>query len=142
MRSGRQSIGIFAIYSAWDIIIVGAGSAGATLAARLSEDADRRVLLVESGGSDWSPQIHLPGLLEGALSNPALSWGYQGDPDPSLGGRQLIWAAGRVLGGSSSINGMVYGRGLPADYAGWVAAGPPPHQFDDHDGRASPPSAD
>jgi choline dehydrogenase len=110
---------------AWDYVIVGAGSAGAALAGRLSEDPDRRVLLIEAGGWDWSPQIHVPGLLEQLLGSKALNWRYEGEPDPSLDHRRLTWAAGRVLGGSSSINGMVYGRGLPADYDRWVAAGNP-----------------
>jgi choline dehydrogenase len=104
-------------------VIVGSGSAGATLAARLSENPENRVLLLEAGGWDWSPRIHVPGLLEGLLSSHALNWSYQGEPDPSLEGRRLTWAAGRVVGGSSSINGMVYGRGLPADYDRWTAAG-------------------
>jgi choline dehydrogenase len=107
----------------WDYIVIGGGSAGAVLASRLSETPDIRVLLIEAGGRDWSPRIHLPGLLETALTDKGLNWNYKGDPDFSLGGRELTWAAGRVLGGSSSINGMVYGRGLPADYARWVAAG-------------------
>jgi len=115
----------------WDYIVVGGGSAGATLAARLSEPADRRVLLIEAGGGDLSPRIRIPGLLETALTDPALNWNYQGEPDPSLGGRRLTWAAGRVIGGSSSINGMVYGRGLPADYERWVAAGNPGWGWDD-----------
>jgi choline dehydrogenase len=104
-------------------VVVGGGSAGAVVAARLSATADRQVLLIESGGRDWSPVIHIPGFLETALGIRAINWNYRGDPDPSLRGRGLTWAAGRVLGGSSSINGMVYGRGLPADYERWVAAG-------------------
>jgi len=109
----------------WDYVIVGGGSAGATLAARLSEHPERRVLLIEAGGWDSSPRIRIPGLIEGLLTSRTLNWGYLGDPDPSLDGRSLTWAAGRVIGGSSSINGMVYGRGLPADYDRWVAAGNP-----------------
>ncbi len=115
----------------WDYIVVGSGSAGATLAARLSQNADRSVLLIESGGPDRSPRIHIPGLLESILTNASLNWNYRGDPDPSLGGRALTWAAGHVLGGSSSINGMVYGRGLPADYDRWVAAGNPGWSWED-----------
>jgi choline dehydrogenase len=110
---------------AWDYIIVGAGSAGAVLAARLSENPDRRVLLLEAGGLDWSPAIHIPGMVEKVITSPTLNWHFAGDPDASLGGRSLTWAAGRVLGGSSSINGMVYGRGLPADYENWVEMGNP-----------------
>jgi choline dehydrogenase len=115
----------------WDYIIIGGGSAGCTMAARLSEDPTRRTLLIEAGGSDRSPLIAIPGFLENALSAPQFNWSYEGDPDPSLGGRQLTWAAGRVIGGSSSINGMVYGRGLPADYARWVAAGNPGWGWED-----------
>ncbi len=109
----------------WDTIVVGAGSAGAVVAARLSENPDRRVLLLEAGGADWSPAIHIPGMVEQVIMSRQLNWHYAGEPDPSLDGRSLTWAAGRVLGGSSSINGMVCGRGLPADYAAWVAAGNP-----------------
>jgi choline dehydrogenase len=115
----------------WDHVIVGSGSAGSTLAARLSERPERSVLLIEAGGSDRSPRMAVPGLLEGALASPRLNWNYEGEPDPTLDGRRLRWAAGRVLGGSSSINGMVCGRGLPADYARWVAAGNPGWGWDD-----------
>jgi choline dehydrogenase len=115
----------------WDYIIVGAGSAGAVVAARLSENRDRRVLLLEAGGSDWSPFIHIPGMVEQVITSRRLNWHFAGEPDPSLGGRCLSWAAGRVLGGSSSINGMVYGRGLPADYARWVEAGNPGWGWED-----------
>jgi choline dehydrogenase len=110
---------------AWDYVIVGSGSAGATLAARLSENPERRILLIEAGGSDHSLRILIPGLIETLLSSPTLNWGYEGEADDSLEGRRLTWAAGRVVGGSSSINGMVYGRGLPGDYDRWVAAGNP-----------------
>jgi choline dehydrogenase len=111
--------------TAWDHVIIGAGSAGATLAGRLSEDPDRRVLLVEAGGSAWSPLVRVPGLVEQAIGDRRINWHYRGDEDPSLDGRALTWAAGRVLGGSSSINGMVYARGLPGDYDRWVALGNP-----------------
>jgi choline dehydrogenase len=107
----------------WDFVIIGAGSAGSTLAARLSENPGRQVLLIEAGGGDLSPNIRIPGLLEGAITNPAINWRYLGEPDPSLDGRRLTWAAGRVVGGSSSINGMVYGRGLPSDYDRWAVEG-------------------
>ncbi len=115
----------------WDHIVIGGGSAGAVLAARLSADVDRQVLLIEAGGADHSPLIHVPGLVEHAIASPTLNWHYQGEPDASLGGRQLEWAGGRVLGGSSSINGMVCGRGLPADYDCWVEAGNPGWGWDD-----------
>ncbi len=116
---------------AWDYVIVGAGSAGATLAGRLSRNHDRRVLLLEAGGGDLSPLIRIPGMVETLIGSRTLNWAYKGEPDATLGGRALNWAAGRVVGGSSSINGMVYGRGLPADYARWVAAGNPGWGWDD-----------
>jgi choline dehydrogenase len=89
------------------------------------------VLLLEDGKRDVSPIIHIPGFVEQALGSAAISSNFLGDPDPSLNGRQLTWLAGRVLGGSSSINGMVYGRGLPADYGHWVQAGNPGWGWDD-----------
>jgi choline dehydrogenase len=109
----------------WDYVIVGSGSAGATLAGRLSQDPSRRVLLIEAGGWDGSLRMLIPGLIEGLLTSRTLNWSYLGEADQSLNGRRLTWAAGRVIGGSSSINGMVYGRGLPGDYDRWVAAGNP-----------------
>lgn len=115
----------------YDYIIAGAGSAGATLAARLSERADITVLLIEEGGRDWSPAIHIPGLLGNAMMNRQLNWNYRGEPDATLDGRSLVWMGGRVIGGSSSINGMVYGRGLPQDYARWVDAGNPGWGWED-----------
>jgi choline dehydrogenase len=115
----------------YDYIVIGAGSAGAVLAARLSERADRTVLMLEAGGGDWSPAIHIPGLLGHMLTSTTQNWQYRGRPDATLGGRVLTWMGGRLLGGSSSINGMVYGRGLPHDYARWVAAGNPGWSWDD-----------
>jgi choline dehydrogenase len=107
----------------WDYIVVGAGSAGVVVAARLAAQGDRTVLLLEAGGSDRSANIAIPGRVEQLITSRKFNWQFQGEPDPTLNGRSLTWAAGRVIGGSSSINGMVYGRGLPADYDGWVADG-------------------
>jgi choline dehydrogenase len=110
---------------AWDYVIVGSGSAGSTLAGRLSENPERSVMLVEAGGWDRSPLIRIPGLIERAITSRKLNWNYVGEADASIDGRKLTWAAGRTLGGSSSINGMVYGRGLPIDFDRWVEAGNP-----------------
>jgi choline dehydrogenase len=88
-------------------------------------------MLIEAGGNDRWPTIHVPGMVEGLLGSRTFNWQYRGDADPTLNGRALTWAAGRVLGGSSSINGMVYGRGLPADYQRWVHAGNPGWGWDD-----------
>jgi choline dehydrogenase len=106
----------------FDYVIVGAGSAGCVLAARLSEDPSVRVCLVEAGPPDAADEIHLPaGML--AISLSKYDWGLISDPEPGLGFRQRILPRGRMLGGSSSLNAMVYIRGNRADYDGWAAMG-------------------
>lgn len=108
-----------------DYIIVGAGSAGCVLANRLSQSGAHRVVLIEAGGSDLRPYIHLPLGYGKLFYNPNVNWMYQTEPDPGLNGQRDHWPRGRVLGGSSSINAMVYTRGHPDDYHEWgrVAAG-------------------
>lgn len=107
----------------FDYVIVGAGSAGCALAHRLTEDPDCRVLLLESGPGDWSPYLHIPAALIRAIGNPDFDWCHVAEPDPTRNGRTDMWHAGRVLGGSSAINGMLYVRGAPEDFDGWAAAG-------------------
>jgi choline dehydrogenase len=109
--------------SAHDFVIVGAGSAGCVLAARLSEDPGCRVLLLEAGGADRGTLIHMPAAAPMAARDKRWDWGYVGEPEPTMDGRQIIEHRGRVLGGSSSINGMVANRGNPRDYDGWAAQG-------------------
>jgi choline dehydrogenase len=106
-----------------DYVIVGAGSAGCVLAGRLTEDPQVRVLLIEAGPQDRSWRIAMPSAVGGLLSSDRFNWNYVSDPEPGLGGRRLTHPRGRVLGGSSSINGMVYVRGHPRDYDGWAQAG-------------------
>jgi choline dehydrogenase len=107
----------------YDYIIVGAGSAGCILAARLTEDPDTTVLLVEAGGSDRKLFITMPGGLPFVYQNKRIGWGYQSGPEPHLGGKTIDEKAGKIVGGSSSINAMIYNRGNPLDYDGWAHDG-------------------
>ncbi len=109
----------------YDYIVIGAGSAGAVIANRLSESPGKRVLLLEAGKRDSNPWIHIPVGYFKTMHNPAFDWCYVTTPDPGLNGRQLKWPRGKVLGGSSSLNGLLYVRGQPEDYNDWVAAGNP-----------------
>jgi choline dehydrogenase len=107
----------------FDYIIVGAGSAGCVLADRLSADAQRRVLLLEYGGSDRSIFIQMPSALSIPMNNPRYNWFYHTEPEPHLNGRRMHTPRGKVLGGSSSINGLVYIRGNPRDFDRWQRQG-------------------
>ncbi len=106
-----------------DFVIVGAGSAGAAMAARLSEDGAHSVIVLEHGGTDWGPLIQMPGALSYPMNMSRYDWGYVSEPEPHLGGRSLVCPRGKVVGGSSSINGMVYVRGHARDYDHWAEIG-------------------
>jgi choline dehydrogenase-like flavoprotein len=107
----------------FDFVIAGAGTAGCVLANRLSEDPANKVCLIEAGGKDSHPFIHVPALVGAALTLEDLSWHLDTVPQEHLGGRRVPVPRGRVLGGSSSVNGMVYFRGHPRDYDDWAAMG-------------------
>ena len=109
----------------YDYIVVGAGSAGCVLANRLTAGGEHRVLLLEAGGGDRSPWIQVPIGYGRTFNDPRFNWMYQAQPDPALDNRSAFWPRGKVLGGSSSINAMVYVRGQPADFDDWRAAGNP-----------------
>ena len=106
-----------------DYVIVGAGSAGCVLANRLSEVPENQVVLLEAGGKDSNPFIHMPAGYLALMKSGSVDWHYHTDPQPHLDNRVLFWPRGKVLGGSSSINGMVYIRGHASDYDMWAQLG-------------------
>jgi choline dehydrogenase len=114
----------------FDYVVVGAGSAGCVLAARLSEDPDVRVALLEAGGEDTQPEIHIPAAFP-ALFKSSFDWDLLGEQEPGLDNRRLYLPRGRMLGGCSSINAMIYIRGNRADYDGWEAGGCEGWGYDD-----------
>jgi len=115
----------------FDFIVVGAGSAGCVLANRLSENGRHSVLLLEAGGEDRSPWIHIPLGYGKHFNDPRVNWLYESEPHPATGNRALPEPRGKVLGGSSSINGLVYVRGDHSDYDLWRQLGNPGWGFDD-----------
>ncbi len=114
-----------------DYVVVGAGSAGCVVAARLSEDPTCRVVLLEAGGEDRNPWIHIPLGYGKTIADPRVNWCYETEPDPGVGGRKIFWPRGKVLGGSSSINGLLYVRGQAEDFDHWRQLGNVGWSFDD-----------
>src|ERR1700727_2624869 len=123
MESERGSSPAAARPEPCDFIIVGGGSAGCALASRLSADPSNRVLVLEAGRPDyrWDVFIHMPAALTIPIGNRFYDWRYESEPEPYMGGRRIYHARGKVLGGSSSINGMIFQRGNPRDYQRWAA---------------------
>jgi choline dehydrogenase len=107
----------------FDVVVAGGGSAGCVLATRLTENPALTLCLIEAGGRDHNPWIHIPLGFGKLVPNPKVNWGYETEPEPQLNGRRCSWPRGKVLGGSGSINGLVFLRGAPTDFDGWEAAG-------------------
>ena len=117
--------------SQFDYVVIGGGSAGCVLANRLSADGTTTVALLEAGGRDWNPWIHVPVGYFKTIHNPNTDWCYSTEPEPGLNGRSLKWPRGKVLGGSSSINGLLYVRGQSEDYNRWAELGCSGWSYDD-----------
>ena len=107
----------------YDYIIVGAGSAGCVLASRLAATGKYKICLIEAGPKDWHPMIHIPVGWMKLMRNPNLNWMYEAEPSEWTGGRRIPVPRGKVLGGSSSINGNVFNRGAPSDFDHWAQLG-------------------
>jgi choline dehydrogenase len=114
-----------------DTLIVGGGTAGCILAARLSEDPAHRVVLLEAGPADTDPWIHIPAGYARLFASGKYDWKFGTEPEPGLNGRSIAWPRGRVLGGSGSINGLAFLRGSPHDYDRWAQAGARGWSYDD-----------
>ncbi len=115
----------------YDFIVTGAGSAGCAVAGRLSENGKYKVLLLEAGTKDTNPWIHIPLGYTKTYTDPRVNWMFDSEPEKELNGRTLYQPRGKVLGGTSSINGMVYMRGTPTDYDGWRQKGCEGWGYDD-----------
>jgi choline dehydrogenase len=107
----------------FDVVVAGGGSAGCVVATRLTENPAITLCMIEAGGRDRNPWIHIPLGFGKLVPNARVNWGYETEPEPHLNGRRLGWPRGKVLGGSGSINGLVFLRGAPSDYDGWDALG-------------------
>ncbi|MGH7056628.1 MAG: GMC family oxidoreductase [Acetobacteraceae bacterium] len=107
----------------FDYVVVGAGAAGSILAGRLTEDPGTTICLLEAGPRDWHPLLHIPAGFIKVIFDPAFTWQFSSEPTSNTGNRRVPIPVGRTLGGSTAINGLVYNRGQPADFAAWAAAG-------------------
>lgn len=117
-------------YHEADVVVVGSGSAGSVVAGRLASRSDLKVLVLEAGGRDWNPMFRVPLMTGILLRRRRANWFYRTEPEPGLEGRSLFWPRGKVIGGSSTINGMVWTRGFPEDYDAWAQAGLPDWTWD------------
>ena len=113
-----------------DVIVIGSGSAGATAAGRIAMESGARVMVIEAGGRDWNPLLRVPLMTGILLRNRYANWFYHTEAEPTLDNRKLFWPRGKVLGGSSAINGMVWTRGLPSDFDTWAQMGLPDWSWD------------
>jgi choline dehydrogenase len=125
VRAGQKGERTVSTEASYDYVIVGAGSAGCVLANRLSAEPGISVLLIEAGPRDRTWKIHMPAALTYNLSGETYNWAYETEPQPHMDGRRMYWPRGRVLGGSSSLNAMVYVRGHALDYDRWAGNGLP-----------------
>ena len=107
----------------YDVVVIGAGSAGCVLSGRLTENPNISLCVIEAGARDRNPWIHIPMGFGKLVPNPNVNWGFETEPEPGLNGRTVIWPRGKVLGGSGSINGLVFLRGPSSDYDGWQELG-------------------
>jgi choline dehydrogenase len=107
----------------YDVVVLGAGSAGCVLSARLTENPNVSLCVIEAGPRDRNPWIHIPMGFGKLVPNPKVNWDFETEPEPGLDGRKIVWPRGKVLGGSGSINGLVFLRGAPTDYDAWQALG-------------------